>query len=107
MKAEPVRTKKELVIYGEKVVSSGLVTGAGGNISARCGSVIYLSASGLALDEMQEEDYIGVDIDSAEVVDGNKKPTSELFLHLACYRVREDVQAIVHTHSPWAGGVIS
>jgi len=107
MKAEPVRIKKELVIYGKKVVSSGLVTGAGGNISARCGSVIYLSASGLALDEMQEEDYIGVDIDSAEVVDGNKKPTSELSLHLACYRVREDVQAIIHTHSPWAGGVIS
>ena len=107
MKAEPVKIKKELVIYGKKVISSGLVAGAGGNISARCGRVIYLSASGLALDEMQEEDYIGVDIESAEVVDGNKKPTSELSLHFACYRVREDVQAIVHTHSPWAGGVIS
>lgn len=104
---DPSRIKKELVVYGKKVVSSGLVTAAGGNISARCGSVIYLSASGLALDEMQEEDYIGVDIESAEVVDGNKKPTSELSLHLACYCMREDVQAIVHTHSPWAGGVIS
>ena len=99
--------KKELVIYGKKVVSSGLVTGAGGNISARCGNVIYLSASGLALDEMTEQDYTGVDIDSAEIVDGDKKPTSEVALHLACYRLRKDIQAIVHTHSPWAGGVIS
>ena len=99
--------RKELVSYGKKVVSSGLVTGAGGNISARCGRVVYLSASGLALDEMEGEDYIGVDIDSGEVVDGNRKPTSEVILHLACYRMREDVQAIVHTHSPWAGGVIS
>ena len=105
MDAKTVR--KELVSYGKTIVSSGLVTGAGGNISARCGKVIYLSASGLALDEMEEEDYIGVDIDSGEVVDGNKKPTSEVILHLACYRVREDIQAIVHTHSPWAGGVIS
>ncbi len=99
--------RRELVSYGKKVVSSGLVTGAGGNISARCGRVVYLSASGLALDEMEEEDYIGVDIGSGEVVDGSKKPTSEVILHLACYRMREDVQAIVHTHSPWAGGVIS
>ena len=105
MDAEKV--KEELVIYGKKVVSSGLVTGAGGNISARCGKVIYLSASGLALDEMRQQDYIGVDINSGEVVDGEGKPTSEVLLHLACYRVREDIQAIVHTHSPWAGGVIS
>ena len=53
-----------------------MVAGAGDNISARCGRIIYLSASGTSL-------------------------------HLICYRIREDIQAIVHTHSPWAGGVIS
>lgn len=99
--------KKELVMYGKKIVSSGLVAGAGGNISARDGKTIYLSASGMAFDEMTENDYIGVDIDSGEVIDGKGKPTSETALHLTCYRVRADIQAIVHTHSPWAGGVIS
>ena len=57
MDAEKV--KEELVIYGKKVVSSGLVTGAGGNISARCGKVIYLSASGLALEEIRNLDSTG------------------------------------------------
>ncbi len=107
MKTDSTRIKKELVKYGKKIVSSGLVAGAGGNISARHDSIIYLSASGLAFDEMTEDDYIGVDIDSGKVVDGKGKPTSETSLHLACYRLREDIRAIVHTHSPWAGGVIS
>ncbi len=99
--------KKELVRYGKKIVSSGLVAGAGGNISARDGKIIYLSASGMAFDEMTENDYIGMDIGSGEIIDGKGKPTSETALHLTCYRVRPDIQAIVHTHSPWAGGVIS
>ena len=99
--------KKELVMYGKKIISSGLVVGAGGNISARVGKIIYLSASGMAFDEMAEDDYVGVDINSGNVVDGKGKATSETALHLTCYRAREDIQAIVHTHSPWAGGVIS
>lgn len=107
MNTDAGKTKEELIAYGKKIVASGLVAGAGGNISARCGKIIYLSASGIALDEMAEEDWVGVDIDSAGIVDGNSKPTSETALHLACYRKREDVHAIVHTHSPWAGGVIS
>ena len=107
VKTDSLNVKRELVKCGKKVVSSGLVAGAGGNISARSGRTIYLSASGMSLDEMTEDDYIGVDIDSEKTVDGKGKPTSETSLHLICYRMREDIQAIVHTHSPWAGGVIS
>ncbi len=107
MKTNTLNTKKQLVEYGKKIISSGLVAGAGGNISARCGRIIYLSASGMSFDEMTENDYIGVDIDSGKTVDGKGNPTSETSLHLICYRMREDIQAIVHTHSPWAGGVIS
>ncbi len=47
--------KKELIKYGNKMVSSGLVAAAGGNISARLGEIAYLSPSGYALDEMTEK----------------------------------------------------
>ena len=105
--SEKETIKKELIKYGNKMVSSGLVAGAGGNISARLGEVVYLSPSGYALDEMTEESITGVNIDSAEIVEGTLRPTSEVLMHLGCYQIRKEIRAAVHTHSPWAGGVIS
>ena len=31
---------------------------------------------------------------------GSGKPTSEMAMHLACYRARPDVKAVVHAHPP-------
>lgn len=104
--ADDKEVKKELVKYGKKMVQSGLVAGAGGNISARSGQNIYLKPSGYALDELTEENLTTVDIETGKVL-GGLKPTSEVAMHLACYRARDDVKAVVHTHSPWASGVIS
>lgn len=99
--------KKELIKYGNKMVSSGLVAGAGGNISARLGEVAYLSPSGYALDEMTKESISGVSIGSGEIIEGALRPTSEVLMHLECYQNRKEIRAVVHTHSPWAGGIIS
>lgn len=105
--SEKEMVKKELIKYGNKMVSSGLVAGAGGNISARLGEVVYLSPSGYALDEMTEKSISGVNIGSAKIVEGTLRPTSEVLMHLGCYQMRKEIRAVVHTHSPWAGGVIS
>ena len=99
--------KEELIKYGDKMVRSGLVGGAGGNISAKLGRIIYLSPSGYALDEMTEDSITGVDLDSGKIVEGTLRPTSEVLMHLECYRNRKEINAVVHTHSPWASGVIS
>ncbi len=105
--SEKETIKKELIKYGNKMVSSGLVAGAGGNISARLGEVVYLSPSGYALDEMTEKSISGVNIGSGKIVEGALRPTSEVLMHLGCYQMRKEICAVVHTHSPWAGGVIS
>ena len=105
--SEKEMVKKELIKYGNKMVSFGLVAGAGGNISARLGEVVYLSPSGYALDEMTEKSISGVNIGSAKIVEGTLRPTSEVLMHLGCYQMRKEIRAVVHTHSPWAGGVIS
>jgi len=104
---EKEMVKKELIKYGNKMVRSGLVGGAGGNISAKLGRIIYLSPSGYALDEMTEDSITGVDLDSGKIVEGTLRPTSEILMHLECYRIRKEINAVVHTHSPWASGVIS
>jgi len=100
--------KKQLVYYGRKLVEKNLVGGAGGNISVRWRNIAYLSPSGYALDELEVNQLSAVDIDSGNTVGpGINKPTSEVLMHIACYQVREDIRAVVHTHSPWASGIAS
>ena len=99
--------RKDLVFYGRKIEEKNLVVGPGGNTSARAGGVIYMKASGTAFEDAGPEDYVGVDLKTGEVVDGSKKPSCEILMHLGCYAVREDVAAVVHTHSPCAVAVAS
>jgi L-fuculose-phosphate aldolase len=97
--------KTELVRYGRKIAEKGLVVGPGGNTSIRLGKVVYLKASGIAFEEAKESDYVGVDLYSGEKISGRLKPSSEIMLHLGCYKERDDINAIVHTHSPYATAV--
>lgn len=99
--------KKELIKYGIKIVQAGLVAGAGGNISAREGDIVWMKPSGFALDDMEQDDLCGIDINTGEQVEGDNKPTSEVNMHLEIYWARPDITAVFHTHSPWASGVIS
>lgn len=89
-----------LVVVGRKAVSAGLVIGSGGNLSARLpgADACVVTASGTWLDELTREDFALVGIDDAHVRDGHPRPSSEVALHLATYRVRADVNAIVHLH---------
>ena len=105
MKYEKLR--RELVTFGRRIASEHLVVGPGGNISARNRNVILIKASGVPFEEVKEENYIPVEIASGKVLEKGRNPSSELPMHLACYRVREDVRAVVHTHSPFATGIAS
>ncbi len=99
--------KAELINYGVKIAGAGLVAGAGGNISARDGKIVWMKPSGFAMDDMAPDDLCGMDPLSGKQVSGHSRPTSEVNMHLAIYRERPDIMAIFHTHSPWASGVIS
>lgn len=90
--------RKELIKIGKRLMAEGLVTGPGGNLSAIAEGIVYLSPSGYAFDELTPEDYVGIEIASGEIVEGKRRPTSELLMHLACYRQRPDIGAVVHTH---------
>jgi L-fuculose-phosphate aldolase len=99
--------REDLVRYGKKIYAAHLVVGAGGNISARDGETIWMKPSGLALDEMHSDDLCGMDLAGGGQTSGPHKPTSEVNMHLGVYRVRPDVAAVFHTHSPWLCGVVS
>lgn len=91
-------TRNELCKYAQKIVDSGLVVGPGGNISARAGDKMYLSPSGFALEEIESEQWIEVDIPTGDITDIGLRPSSEVLMHLYGYRSNSDIGAMVHTH---------
>lgn len=88
---------------GIDLVKKGLVAGTWGNISVRIANTGWLAITPSGRDylTMQEEDIVVVDQGCA-VIQGHRKPSSELPLHAAIYKHRPDIQAIVHTHSIFA-----
>ncbi len=92
-----------VVKYGIKMISTGLVKGTGGNISL-CNedkTLLAISPSGVAYDNISPEDVVVVDL-TGTVVDGHLKPSSEMAFHLALINHRPDIKAVVHTHSEYA-----
>jgi len=82
---------------------SGLVTWTSGNVSGRDTETGYvvIKPSGVRYEVMTPEDMVIVDIDG-QVIEGRLKPSVDVATHLYVYRHRQDVQGVVHTHSPFA-----
>lgn len=82
----------------------GLVEGTAGNISARRsdGNVV-ITPSSVDYAEMLLHDLVLVDAGGAvlHAKDG-RSPSTELNLHLACYRAFDDIGSVIHSHPVWA-----
>ena len=98
------KERKDIVAFARKLLTSGLTAGTGGNLSVinRKTKVIAITPSGVDYFEMSPEDIVLVGTEGGPVERSKYKPSSELLFHQALYRGREDIQAIVHTHSVYA-----
>ncbi len=95
--------RQSVVDYGNAMVRAGLTKGTGGNLSRICRrrGLVAISPSGLDYAVMRPEDVVLVDLDGLQK-EGTYQPSSELGFHLALYRQRPEVRAVVHTHSVYA-----
>jgi L-fuculose-phosphate aldolase len=86
-----------------ELLATGLVRGTSGNVSVRdpASGAIAITPTGLPYPGMTAADVAVLGPDGDQL-DGALAPTSELALHLAVYRGRPDVGAVVHTHSMFA-----
>lgn len=86
-----------------ELVATGLVRGTSGNVSVRDADtrLIAMTPSGTSYASMTPDDVAVMSVDG-DVVEGLLAPTTEAALHLEIYRARTDVNAVVHTHSPFA-----
>lgn len=92
--------KAKVASLGRLMYETGLVAGTWGNISTivRQEGLVVVTPSGMDYSIIKPEDMVVLKL-SGQVVEGKRKPSSETPMHLAIYRVREDISGVVHTHS--------
>lgn len=96
--------REEIVRYGRMLHERGFVAAMDGNLSVRLkDDRILVTPTCLSKGSMQRADMVVVDMDGQRVA-GRRNVTSEIGMHLLIYRLRSDVQAIVHAHPPTATG---
>lgn len=97
---------ENIIEAGKNLYDQGLVSGKAGNISTRIRKddmdVVAMTPTMVSLGDLKAEDIVLLDLDGNPLTKG--KPSSEVEMHLGIYRERDDVNAIVHTHSPYATG---
>jgi L-fuculose-phosphate aldolase len=97
-----VELKREIMYVGQALAQCGFHAALAGNISARLGDDRLVCTCAGADKGVLEDGHLVVCDMEGELVQGTTRPTSELLMHLAVYRARSDVRAVIHAHPPMA-----
>lgn len=93
--------KNELIEICMKILEKDLVAGTWGNVSLKIDDdYIIITPSAISYDKLNTDNIPLINIHTLEYIGG--KPSTELNLHIAIYKHRKDLNAIIHTHSIYA-----
>ncbi|OGN99432.1 MAG: hypothetical protein A2Y90_00340 [Chloroflexi bacterium RBG_13_52_12] len=101
--------KKTVLEAAREMSGKGLVVGTSGNISLRLPprverGLMAITPTSKHYDTLNADDIPVVDFDG-QVVEGKLRPSVETPLHIAIYKARNNVNAVIHTHSVFASAV--
>ncbi|MFL6479910.1 MAG: class II aldolase/adducin family protein [Nitrososphaera sp.] len=100
-----MQSKRELVDCVRSLYWLGLTTSISGNHSIRYRDAwMWITPSGVSRYKIQSNHLVKVHLKTGKIF-GTIRPSIELNLHRNIYNKRNDVKAIVHTHSPFTIGV--
>ena len=91
--------KQEIVMICRMMHQKNLIAGLDGNVSVKCGDHLLTTPSGVNKGFLRMDQIITVDWEG-RVVQGEGHPTSEMAMHLAVYRLRAEIGAVIHAHPP-------
>jgi L-fuculose-phosphate aldolase len=96
--------KRQIVRICHLLAEKDYVSAMDGNVSARLPDGTFLATPTMIHKGFVTEDDLVIIDDRGRKLQGppGRQPTSELFMHLAAYKCRPDVQAVVHAHPPTA-----
>ncbi len=99
--------RREALDAARAMHRNGLVVASSGNVSARVrgdSELLAITTAGKNYETMGMEQVVVVDFEG-EPVEGDGAPSTEMLLHVAVYRARPDVRAVMHTHSAHASAL--
>ncbi len=92
---------QEIVNICQKIDQKAWVANHDGNISIKYDDQLLATPTSISKGDMARELVITLDYDGKKI-DGLGKPFSEIKLHLAAYRYRNDIEAVLHAHPPFS-----
>lgn len=95
--------QSQLVQTAQRAYREKMFAATSGNLSVfdRESGKIYITPGSFPYEKMTPEDIMAIDLDG-NILEGKHSPSSEWRMHAAIYRADKRVNAIVHTHSPYA-----
>ena len=99
MNIQYIHPADQLVMFMQRIYDKGLTTMSGGNLSIRdTQGNIWITPAGIDKGTLTRKDIICVHPDGS--CEGPHKPSSELPFHESVYRMRPDLNAVLHAHPP-------
>src|SRR5215207_3730107 len=96
------KLKEQMCDIGRRIWLKGFCAGNEGNHSCRISADrVLCTPTGISKGNLKPDDICTVDMEGKQVA-GKRKRTSEILMHLAIYKARPDVKAVVHSHPPHA-----
>ena len=93
-----MQAKETVIRAGKELIAAGLIARTWGNISCRISDTQFvITPSGRAYETLTPEEIVLVNIEDLEY-EGEIKPSSEKGIHAACYKLRPEVNFVIHTH---------
>jgi L-fuculose-phosphate aldolase len=90
--------RKAIVEYGKLLYQKGLTVGTAGNISARGeNGTMLITPTSTCKGMLDKDSLVVIDIKDGKVLSGGR-PSIETPFHLAFYRARPEINAVIHTH---------
>ena len=100
-----ISERQQVVETGRQMARAALAVGTWGNLSCRLpNNLMAITPSGMDYEELQPQDIVIMDLEG-NCIEGSCKPSTEQPLHRAIYAAREDIGAIIHTHSVYASAM--
>lgn len=100
--SEEEKQRRNLVRFSRWLSRLGYTPGTSGNLSVRLGQDrLLVTPTGMSKGLVHIADMVVVDLDG-RLLAGTRNVTSEVGMHLAVYKQREDVKAVIHSHPPVA-----
>ena len=97
--------KQEIINAGLKLDKYGLIALSGGNVSVRLeNGDTLITPSGMEYETMSVEDIVVMNAEG-RVIEGRRKPSSDTPAILYIFSHRKDVNAVIHTHQPYATAI--